>query len=46
VLNAGAALVAAGLAGDFREGIAVARSTVASGAAAARLTELVEFSRA
>ncbi len=45
VLNAAAAIVAAGLADDLRAGVAVARETVASGAAAARLQELREFSR-
>ena len=44
VLNAAGAIVAAGLAGDFREGIGVARETIDSGAAAARLDELREFS--
>jgi anthranilate phosphoribosyltransferase len=45
VLNAAAAIVAAGLAGDLREGVAVARKTIASGRAGARLDELREFSR-
>jgi anthranilate phosphoribosyltransferase len=45
VLNAGAAVVAAGLAGDLREGVAVARETIASGRAAERVGELREFSR-
>jgi anthranilate phosphoribosyltransferase len=44
VLNAGTVMVAAGLAGDVREGIAAAREALTSGAAAARLTQLVEFS--
>jgi anthranilate phosphoribosyltransferase len=45
VLNAGAAVVAAGLAGDLREGLALARETIDSGAAGARLDELRKFSR-
>jgi anthranilate phosphoribosyltransferase len=44
-LNAAAAVVAAGLAGDLREGLALARETIDSGAAGARLDELREFSR-
>jgi anthranilate phosphoribosyltransferase len=44
-LNAAGAIAAAGHAGDLREGLAVATETIDSGAAAARLEELVEFSR-
>ncbi len=46
VLNAAGGIAAAGQAEDLREGIARAREAVDSGAAAARLDELVEFSRA
>jgi anthranilate phosphoribosyltransferase len=46
VLNAAGGIAAAGHAADLREGIAVARETIDSGAAAERLDELVEFSRA
>jgi anthranilate phosphoribosyltransferase len=45
VLNAAGGIAAAGHAADLREGIAVARETIDSGAAAARLEELVAFSR-
>ena len=45
LLNAAGAIAAAGHAADLREGLAVARDAVASGAAAARLDELVAFSR-
>jgi anthranilate phosphoribosyltransferase len=43
-LNAAAAIVAAGLAGHLREGLATARETIESGAAGDRLEELREFS--
>ena len=46
LLNAAGAIAAAGHAADLREGLAIARETVDSGAALARLDELVEFSRA
>jgi anthranilate phosphoribosyltransferase len=46
VLNAAGGIAAAGHAEDLREGIALARAAIDSGAAAARLDELVEFSRA
>ena len=46
LLNAAGAIAAGGHAADLREGIAVARETLDSGAAAARLDELVEFTRA
>jgi anthranilate phosphoribosyltransferase len=46
VLNAAGGIAAAGHAADLREGIALAREAIDSGAAAARLDELVEFSRA
>jgi len=45
VLNAAGAIAAAGHAEDLREGIALAREAIDSGAALARLDELVEFSR-
>jgi len=40
-LNAGAALYTAGVTGDIDEGIALARQTIASGAAHAKMTEFV-----
>jgi len=46
LLNAAGAIAAGGHADDLREGIELARETLDSGAAAARLDELVEFSRA
>lgn len=46
VLNAAGGIAAAGHAKDLREGIALAREAIDSGAAAARLDELVEFSNA
>ena len=45
LLNAAGAIAAAGHAGDLREGLELARQTVASGAAAERLEKLVAFSR-
>ena len=45
VLNAAGAIAAAGHAEDLREGIALAREAIDSGAALTRLDELVEFSR-
>ena len=45
VLNAAGAIAAAGHAADLGEGIAVAAETIDSGAAAARLEQLVAFSR-
>lgn len=44
LLNAAAALVVAERAGDLRDGLELARATVGSGAALARLDELVAFS--
>ena len=44
-LNAGAALYTAGVAGDIDEGIALARQTIASGAAHAKMTEFVAATR-
>ena len=44
LLNAGAALVAAELADDLGEGFGIAAATIDSGAAAARLDDLREFS--
>ena len=43
-LNAGAAIYAAGLAGDLEAGVAAAREALASGAAGARLEKLVALS--
>ncbi|HZR96520.1 MAG TPA: anthranilate phosphoribosyltransferase [Gaiellaceae bacterium] len=45
VLNAAGGIAAAGHAENLREGIVRARESIDSGAAAARLDELVEFSR-
>jgi anthranilate phosphoribosyltransferase len=45
LLNAAGAIAAAGRAGDLREGLEEARRAVDSGAALARLDELVAFSR-
>jgi anthranilate phosphoribosyltransferase len=44
LLNAGAGLVAAGIANDIGEGLEIAAAAIDSGAAAARLDELREFS--
>jgi len=46
LLNAAGALVIAGLAGDLREGLALATQTVDSGAAGDRLEAVAAFSRA
>ena len=46
LLNAAGAVAAAGHAEDLREGLELARAAVDSGAAASRLEELAEFSRA
>jgi anthranilate phosphoribosyltransferase len=46
VLNAAGGIAAAGRAENLREGIILAREAIDSGAAAARLDQLVEFSRA
>jgi anthranilate phosphoribosyltransferase len=45
LLNAAGAIAAAGHSGDLREGLELAREAVDSGAAAARLDELIAFSR-
>ena len=45
ILNAAGGIAAASDADDLREGIAQAREAIDSGAAAARLDELVEFSQ-
>jgi anthranilate phosphoribosyltransferase len=45
LVNAAAALVAAGRAGSFGEGMRMAAESVDSGAAAEKMTRLVEFSR-
>ncbi len=44
ILNAGAALVAAGRAADVGEGVEIAAAAIDSGAAAATLERLVAFS--
>ncbi|UGB38421.1 anthranilate phosphoribosyltransferase [Frateuria soli] len=44
-LNAGAALYTAGVAGDIDEGIALARRTIASGAAHAKMMEFIAVTR-
>jgi anthranilate phosphoribosyltransferase len=46
LLNAAGAIAASGHADDLREGLELAREAVDSGAAAARLEELIAFSRA
>ena len=46
LLNAAGAVAAAGHAADLREGLELARRALDTGAAGARLDELVEFSRA
>jgi anthranilate phosphoribosyltransferase len=43
LVNAAAALVAAGVAGDFREGVSKAESAISSGAASEKLAELIRF---
>ncbi|TCJ11752.1 anthranilate phosphoribosyltransferase [Parasulfuritortus cantonensis] len=43
LLNAGAAIYAAGVAGDLQDGVARAREALASGRARAKLEELVRF---
>jgi anthranilate phosphoribosyltransferase len=45
ILNAAGGIAAAGHAEDLREGIALAREAIDSGAAAARLDDLVHFSQ-
>jgi anthranilate phosphoribosyltransferase len=45
ILNAAGGIAAAGHAESLRDGIALAREAIDSGAAAARLDELVEFSQ-
>jgi anthranilate phosphoribosyltransferase len=45
VLNAAGAIAAGGHAADLKEGVAVAREALDSGAAAARLDELISFSQ-
>ena len=44
-LNAGAALYAANVSKSIGEGIVLARETIASGAARAKLDEFVQFTR-
>jgi len=46
ILNAGVALYAANVSANMGEGIALARKTLASGAAKIKLKQLVELSRA
>ncbi len=45
LMNSGAALMAAGRAADLREGVDLARQTIESGAAMAKLDALVDFCR-
>ncbi len=45
LINASAALVAAGKAKDFEEGISLAKASIDSGAAAAKLDRLTEFTK-
>jgi anthranilate phosphoribosyltransferase len=45
VMNAAAALVAAGVAENFAEGARLARAAIDSGAAREKLARLVEFTR-
>ncbi len=45
MLNASAALVAAGKAKDFNEGISLAQTSIDSGAAAAKLEKLVRYTQ-
>jgi anthranilate phosphoribosyltransferase len=45
LLNAAGAIAAGGHAADLREGLELARETIDSGAAAARLEQLIAFSR-
>jgi anthranilate phosphoribosyltransferase len=45
LMNAAAALVAAGIAVDFLEGAHLAAAALSSGAAKDKLTQLVEFTR-
>ncbi len=45
MLNASAALVAAGKARDFNEGISLAKTSIDSGAAAAKLEKLVRYTQ-
>ena len=45
LLNAGTALMAAGVADDIRTGVNLARECISSGAALAKLDQLVRFSQ-
>src|SRR3569833_4557620 len=45
-LNAGAALVVAGKAGDLREGVSMATTAIDNGAAKAKLAKLIAVSQA
>jgi anthranilate phosphoribosyltransferase len=45
ILNAGAALYAAGVAADIKEGVARAREAIESGAARAKLDQFIEFTQ-
>jgi len=45
LLNAAAALIVAGRAGDLKEGVAIGAKSLDSGAAAARLKHLIAVSR-
>jgi anthranilate phosphoribosyltransferase len=44
VMNAGAALVIAGVANDLKEGVALAQASIESGKAKARLEKLIKVS--
>ncbi len=45
LVNAGAALVAAGIAEDFREGVSKARESIETGAAVGKLDALIQFTQ-
>jgi anthranilate phosphoribosyltransferase len=46
LVNAAAALVAAGRSGDFREGVEIAAASIDTGAAVRKLDELIRYTRA
>jgi anthranilate phosphoribosyltransferase len=45
ILNAGAAMIAGGLANDIAEGMEIAHQTIDSGAALAKLNQLIQYSQ-
>lgn len=45
ILNAGAAFIAGGIANDIREGMEIAKQTIDSGAALAKLDQLIQYSQ-